>query len=135
MNNEQCAVFLKETVKKTHFDPFSAVSAAPEACELSCCAEFAALPIYELKTTRRAQKMQKKRARECARANARFPEPLKTPRFPYTNHIMCDRNTSFFNFHTHRAPWPRNKGGVFIYDILANKLQNLSRIRADLAKL
>ena len=49
--------------------------------------------------------MQKKRARECARANARFPEPLKTPRFPYTNHIMCDRNTSFFNFHTHSSTY------------------------------
>ena len=49
MNNDHCAVFLKESLRKTHFDSFSAVSKAPEACELAFCAEFNAASIYTLK--------------------------------------------------------------------------------------
>ena len=58
MNNGHCIVFLKQSFRKTHFDSFSAVSAAPEACELANCAEFDSLPIFKLKTTACAQKMQ-----------------------------------------------------------------------------
>ena len=58
MNNGHCIVFLKRSLRKTHFDSFSAVSAAPEACELANCAEFDSLPIFKLKTTACAQKMQ-----------------------------------------------------------------------------
>ena len=49
MNNDHCAVFLKESLRKTHFDSFSAVSKAPEACELAFCAEFNAASICTLK--------------------------------------------------------------------------------------
>ena len=35
-----CTVFLKKSLRKTHFGSFSAVSKAPEACELAFCAEF-----------------------------------------------------------------------------------------------
>ena len=44
-----CIVFLKESLRKTHFDSFSAVSKAPEACELAFCAEFNAASICTLK--------------------------------------------------------------------------------------
>ena len=49
MNNGHCTVFLKESFRKTHFDSFSAVSEAPEACELAFCAEFHAVSICTLK--------------------------------------------------------------------------------------
>ena len=49
MNNDHCAVFLKKSLRKTHFDSFSAVSEAPEACELAFCAEFNAASICTLK--------------------------------------------------------------------------------------
>ena len=35
-----CIVFLKKSLRKPHFGSFSAVSEAPEACELAFCAEF-----------------------------------------------------------------------------------------------
>ena len=56
MTNDHYAVFLKEYLRKTHFDSFSSVSAAPEACELSFFAECDALVICNTQTTRRAQK-------------------------------------------------------------------------------
>ena len=59
MNNGHCIVFLKESLRKTHFDSFSAVSAAPEACELAFCAKFNAVSICSLqkfpKKSRKAQ--------------------------------------------------------------------------------
>ena len=49
MNNDHCTVFLKESLRKTYFDSFSAVSEAPEACELAFCAEFNVVSICALK--------------------------------------------------------------------------------------
>ena len=48
MNNDHCTVFLKKSLRKTHFDSFSAVSEAPEACELAFCAEINAVSICTL---------------------------------------------------------------------------------------
>ena len=51
------------------------------------------------------------------------------------NHSLLEQRESgnrecfFFSICTHWPPsasWPRNKGGVFIYDTLADKVQNLS---------
>ena len=70
MTHVHCTVFLKESVRKTHFESFSAVSKAPEACELSWCAEFNALATTGTKTTRRAQKREIFDARDPRRAAA-----------------------------------------------------------------
>ena len=137
MNNDHCTVFLKESLRKTHFDSFSAVSKAPEACELSWCAEFNALATPGTKTTRRAQKTRNfRRARSAPRRghtkhtlrSLPYQEEKKGANQEVISNLIC-------TYSVPRASWRRNKGGVFIYDTLANKVQNLSRIRADLAKL
>ena len=137
MKNDHCTVFLKESLRKTHFDSFSAVSKAPEACELSWCAEFNALATTGTKTTRRAQKTRNFR---CARSAPRrghtrhilrslpYQEEKKRANQEVISNLIC-------TYSVPRASWRKNKGGVFIYDTLANKVQNLSRIRADFDEL
>ena len=67
MNNDQCTVFLKESLRKAHFDSFSAVSEAPEACELAFCAEFNAVSISTL------QKFLKKCKKSADLKNLYYP--------------------------------------------------------------
>ena len=62
--------YIKKTLRKALFGRFSAVSAAPEACELSFFAECDALVICNTQTTRRAQKTRNFSKREIRAAPA-----------------------------------------------------------------
>ena len=137
MTHVHCAVFLKESVRKTHFESFSAVSKAPEACELSWCAEFNALATTGTKTTRRAQKTRNfRRARSAPRRghtkhtlrSLPYQEEKKRANQEVISNLIC----------TYSAPSAsclKNESWVFIYDTLANKIRNLGRIRADFDEL
>ena len=75
-----CIVFLKESLRKTHFDPFSAVSKDLGILQILWNAEWLTLPIYTLKTTHRAQKT---RIFDAARDPRRAPYTQHTSYTPY----------------------------------------------------
>ena len=133
MYDTTCIVFLKESLRKTHFDSFSAVSAAPEACELANCAEFEAPAIYCTESRRRAQKTWNFRGARSARHKVPHPGTTQNySKFTTTTRKEREKENLFLY-----PPPPRSRPKLahFILYKKRSRLQNLKSIRFDLKKL
>ena len=123
----------KESLRKTHFDSFSAVSAAPEACELANCAEFEAPAIYCTESRRRAQKTWNFRGARSARHKVPHPGTTQNySKFTTTTRKEREKENLFLY-----PPPPRSRPKLahFILYKKRSRLQNLKSIRFDLKKL
>ena len=85
--------------RKPHFDPFSSVWTAMQACELANCAEIDALTVFTLKTTQNISKCIK----TCAPKKSPARAPKKSPAASFRNRppfiVKVKRNPSSFCLH------------------------------------